>query len=158
MGDHERRPPRHQPVERFLHEDLALRVERRRRLVENEDRRVLEQRACHADPLLFADTQAHAAFAHFGVTALRQVGDELIAVGGPAGGHDLRFAGARLPVEQVLAYGSVEEKRLLRDDSNLRTQRFERELPDVSSVDGDAAPVRFVECREQVDEGRLASA
>ncbi len=42
VRDDERRPTAHQPLERFFDEVLALGVERARRLVEDQDARVLE--------------------------------------------------------------------------------------------------------------------
>ena len=64
--------PLHQAVERVLHGALALRVERRGRLVEEQDRRVLEDRAGDGDALALAAGQRHAALADLGVVALRQ--------------------------------------------------------------------------------------
>ena len=51
---------------------LGDRVERRRRLVEDQDRRVLEDRARDAQPLALAARQAAAGFGDLGVVALRQ--------------------------------------------------------------------------------------
>ena len=42
MRDHQRGAAFHQPLERVLHGALALRVERGRRLVEQQDRRILQ--------------------------------------------------------------------------------------------------------------------
>ena len=49
VGDDEGGAPLHQPVEGLLHLALALGVERRGRLVEEQDRRVLEDRARDGD-------------------------------------------------------------------------------------------------------------
>ena len=43
MGNDKARPPRHQPLQRLLHQRLALAVERRRRFVQNQERRGAEQ-------------------------------------------------------------------------------------------------------------------
>src|SRR5688572_12298793 len=45
VGDDERRAPSHEPAERFLHELLRFRIERRGRLVEQQDARVTHQSA-----------------------------------------------------------------------------------------------------------------
>ncbi len=57
-------------LQRLLHGALALRVERAGGLVEQQDRRVLQQRARDRDALLLAAGQARAALAEFGVVAL----------------------------------------------------------------------------------------
>src|SRR3990172_11798776 len=51
MGDDDRGPVHHQVLERLLDQGLGLRVERARRLVENEDWRVLEDGARDREPL-----------------------------------------------------------------------------------------------------------
>ena len=70
VRDHERRPVAHQVGERILHQPLRFRVERRRRLVEDQDRRVLQQRARDRQPLALAAGQPLAALADPGVVLL----------------------------------------------------------------------------------------
>jgi hypothetical protein len=71
--------------------DFALRIEHRRRLVEDQDRRILEQRARQRDTLLLPARQSHAPVADQRVVALRQVDDEVVRAGGARGGFDLRL-------------------------------------------------------------------
>jgi len=52
--DHQRGAPRHQALQRLLHRTLALRVQRAGGLVQQQDRRVLEQRTRDRDALLLA--------------------------------------------------------------------------------------------------------
>ena len=61
----------HQRLQRGLHLPLGFGVERRGRLVEDQDRRVLEQRARDRQALALAAGQAHAVLADQGVEALR---------------------------------------------------------------------------------------
>src|SRR5690606_29352697 len=51
VGDDEAGPPLHQPLQRLLDEAFALDIECARRLIENQDPRVLQDRAGDADPL-----------------------------------------------------------------------------------------------------------
>ena len=60
----------HQPVEVLLDRRLDLRIERRRRLVEDQDRRVLQHDAGDGDALPLAAGQLHAALADMGVEPL----------------------------------------------------------------------------------------
>ena len=71
--DDKARPPDHETVERRLHDLLALRVERRRRLIEDEDARVFENRARDRDALALTARNAHAAFADLGIVAVLQL-------------------------------------------------------------------------------------
>ncbi len=69
MGDGDHRLAGHQPVEALLDRRLDLRIERRGRLVEDQDRRVLEQHAGDGDALALAAGELDAALADMGVEA-----------------------------------------------------------------------------------------
>src|SRR5581483_8989922 len=75
VRDRDRGPPGREPVERLLHLALRLGVERARRLVEHEDRRIAQDRACDRDPLLLAAREAIAALADDRVEAVGEVCD-----------------------------------------------------------------------------------
>ena len=62
----------HQALERLLDQPLALGVERRGGLVEQQDRRVLEQGPRDGQPLALAARDLHAALADHRVVALRR--------------------------------------------------------------------------------------
>ena len=78
VGDDERRAVLHRRLQRGLHHALAFRVERARGLVEQQQRRVLQDRAGDADALALAARQAHAALAEEGPVALGQRADEVV--------------------------------------------------------------------------------
>ena len=70
VRDDEHRAAGEQPVDGLLHEPLGLGVERRRRFVENEDRRIDEQRARDGETLPLAAGEPRAALAEDGVVAV----------------------------------------------------------------------------------------
>ena len=67
VGDGDHRAPFHQGVERLLDRRLDLGVERAGRLVEDQDRRVLEDQPGDRDALALAAGELHAALADVGV-------------------------------------------------------------------------------------------
>ena len=69
VGDGDHRLAGHQAVERLLDRRLDLRIERRGRLVEDEDRRILQEDAGDGDALALAAGQLDAALADMGVVA-----------------------------------------------------------------------------------------
>ena len=105
VGDHQRRAPAHQREEAGHHLGLALHVERARRLVHEQDRRVLQERAGQVDPLLLPDTQARAPVSDDRSIVLGQLLDELVGPGGVRGGLDLLHRRVGLPVGDVLGHG-----------------------------------------------------
>ena len=78
MGDDDGGAPLLQLRHRRLHFALGLHVQRRGRFVEDQDRRIGQERARHRHALTLAARELHAALADFGVVALRQLGDEVV--------------------------------------------------------------------------------
>ncbi len=97
-------------AERLLHQPLRFGVERARRLVEQQDRRVLEDGPGERQALALAARQPQAAVADHGVVALRLGDDELVRGGRLGGGDDLRVAGAEPAERDVGADGVVEQR------------------------------------------------
>ena len=62
----------HQFLQRGLHQGFAFGIERRRGLVEQQQRRIAQDRAGDRDALALAARQRNAALADLGLKALRQ--------------------------------------------------------------------------------------
>ena len=124
VGDGDHGLAGHQPVERLLDRRLDLGVERAGRLVEDEDRRVLEEDAGDRDALPLAAGELDAALADMGVVAaplvpVAELGDEGVGMGKPRGLCDLRLARMRPPIADVVADRAVEERGVLGDEADL---------------------------------------
>ena len=125
--------------QRLLHQPLRFRVERARRLVEQQDRRVLEDGARERQALALAARKPQAAVADLGVVALRLRHDEVVG-GGRLGRGTIAACGApRRPSAMLARDGVVEQRHVLADDGDGAAQRGERDVADVLAVDGDAA-------------------
>src|SRR5882762_11055896 len=72
VRDDEHGAVRHEALDRLLHEPFRFGVERAGRFVENEDRRIAEQRARDGDALALAAAEPRAAFAEHRVVGLGQ--------------------------------------------------------------------------------------
>ena len=73
VGDDERRPADEQPPQRGLDLPLGADVDRRGRLVEDEDPRVGEQRAREGDELALPEREPDAALAELGLVAVLEL-------------------------------------------------------------------------------------
>ena len=159
VGDRDRRPALGELVQRLLHRALGLGVQRARRLVEHQHRRVAQHRAGDRDALLLAAGEAVAALADDGVVAVGQRGDQLVDLRGARGGLDLGVGGLRAGEAQVLADRGVEQVGLLRDERRRvaasdakrqrRARRCRRSSPRPRS--------RVVQARDEVAERGLAA-
>src|SRR6476646_9638126 len=89
-------------LDRCLDEPLRDGVQRRGRLVQHQDARVLEEHSGERDALLLAATQFVAALADDRVVALRQLGDALMDRGNAGGLDQLLVGSIRLGVPQVV--------------------------------------------------------
>ena len=151
-------------VELLLDRRLDFRIERRGRLVEDQDRRVLQQHAGDRDALALAARELDAALADMRVEALAPVlvgqpGDELDAPRRGAPPRSSRFGRVRIGHRRCCR--AIE--RCSSDVSCVTMPICARRLScvtlgDVLSVDQDAPALEVVEAQQQVDQRRLAGA
>ena len=106
-----------------LHQPLGFGIERGRRLVEQDDRRILDQRAGDGDALALAARQLQAVLADRRVVAEREAHDEFVGVRGLGGGDDLVLGCAGLAEGDVLADRAAEQEHVLADIGDLPAQR-----------------------------------
>ena len=119
VGDAEDGLPPPEAVERGVHLGGRGGVERGRRLVEDEDGGILDDRPGDGDLLALAAREADASLRDDRVVAVREAQDELVDVGRARRGLHLVDGGVGLPVGDVLADGGAEQDRLLEDDADL---------------------------------------
>ena len=158
MGDHEARAPRAQRGHRRLDEHLRAGVDRARRFVEDEDRRVGEERPGDGEELLLPRAHRATFIVDDGVVAVRQGVHEAVDVRGSGGSEDLVLGGRRVAVGDVLPDRAAEQPRVLQHHADVRPQLAARHRRDVAVVECDAAAVELVEPHDEVDERGLAGA
>ena len=135
VGDDDHRASAHDRAHVLLDDPLALVVERRGRLVEDQNARIGGQRAGDGDALALAARQVRAALLDHRVVALRQLGDELVGAGEPRRLHHQRPRHRRIAERDVLVDRAVEQDVLLQHDADLAAQPAGIELGDVDAVE-----------------------
>src|SRR5215470_2375050 len=160
VRDDDRRATGHQIVERLLHHHLAFGVERAGRLVEDQNWRVLQNRARDRDALALAARKYRAALADHRIVAFRQLAYELVGERRARGPSDLFIAavGAVRPVGDVGPHGVVKEARLLSDDRDGAAQADDSEVAHVVAVDQHRALDYVVKSRNQIYQRALTRA
>ena len=146
--------------ERVLDRGLGLAVERRGRLVEHEDRRVLEDDARERHALALPARELHPPLADMGIIAAPPLGigeieDEAVGVRGMRGGEHLGLGRIGAAIEEVVAHRAVQERRLLLDHADAGAQAGLLDRADVLPVDEDAAALGLVKAQEQLHERRF---
>ena len=132
VRDHEGGAVLHHLVERGLHLHLGGGVERAGRLVEDQDRRVLHQRARDRDALALAAREHAAALADAGLEAFRIALDEIERLRARGGLANLLVGRLRPADAQVLADRAVEQQHLLEHHADVPAQRRELASPRMS--------------------------
>src|SRR5262245_33911867 len=101
--------------------DLALRfaVEGSGRLVEQDDRRVLDQRARDRDALALPARQLQPVLTDRRVVSSRKAHDEIVGIGGPGGRNDRLFGCAPPAERDVFANRRTEQMHVLADIADL---------------------------------------
>ena len=140
-----------QLVQRVLDPPLGDAVERVRRFVENEDRRIADDRASQGDPLLLAARQPYPSRAEHRVVLRWQPFDEIVGVGLPGRIHDFVVSCIEPAVGDVVPHGRVEEVHVLTDQRELAAPRREIEFGKRTAVKKDRAVGRVHEAKNQFD-------
>ena len=123
VGDGDDRAILPDALERAVEGRLGRRVERARRLVEQEQLGVAHQRPGDAHALALAAREPPPALAHERLVALGERQDPLVDLRGLRGGFDFGVGGIEAAVADVLADREVEEEAVLQHHAHLRAQR-----------------------------------
>ena len=78
MCDRDRGTTFHQNLDRFLNEPLGLTVDRRRRLVENQNGGIERESSTKRDELLLSDRESRTALAYFSIEPAFELVDESV--------------------------------------------------------------------------------
>ena len=124
----------HELLERVAHRLLVHRVEMRRRLVEDEHRCVLEERARDGHALALAAREPDAPFPDSCLQAVRQRRDEGVERGVTHRVAERHLGRFRLREENVGAQGLVEQIGILGDQRDALAQIVEPVLPQIVAV------------------------
>src|SRR4029077_9728459 len=156
MRDDQNRPPLCDLLHVLLDDTLALIVEGARRLIEDQNARVGDERAGNGDALSLATREGRAALADDRVVAFGQLEDEFVrprkACRRDDALHRHRWVGER----DILADRAVEQHVLLQDDANLAAQPGRVDHGEIHAVDQDAPALRDVEALDELGERALA--
>ena len=98
-----------QRADRGLQAISVFRVHIRRRFVENDDRRVLQHRACNGDPLPFPAGKVRSSTAYNGIISFLQRIDKAVAARHMRGGLYLCVCRVQPSHADILAHGIVKE-------------------------------------------------
>ena len=143
VGDDEAGPVRAQRGHRLLHQHLGAGVDRAGRLVEDQQRRVGEERPGDGDQLLLAGADVAALVVDHRVVAVGQRVHEPVDVGRPRRREDLLLGGVRPAVGDVVADRAAEQPGVLQHHADLRRAgRRAVIVGDVDAVEGDPAARR----------------
>ena len=156
VGDDQGRPRLHDALQCKLDQSLILRIERARCFVEQQDRRILEQRARNREPLALAPGQLHATLAEAGLVTGRQALDKLRGLGRLCCCLDVHIAGVAGAVTNVLSHRVGEQRDLLRHQRDPLPNGGDVGALQRHAVEQHLTGVGIVEPQGEVEQRRLA--
>src|SRR5437773_3198556 len=156
VGDEQAGFPGHEAPERFPNPGLAFDIEARRRLVQDQDRRVADDGPGQGDPLFLPAREGTATLGDHGGVAVVELDDEIMGVGRLGGAHDFRNRGVGLAIRNVLLDAGGQQHRILRNDTDVPAEGLASIPLDVGPIDQDGSPDRVVEAEDQAGDRGLA--
>src|SRR2546426_856946 len=155
VRDHEGRAATPQGAQPVLDGRLALRVEARGGLVQDQDAGIGENRPRDRNPLALAARQLDASFPHHRVVALLEAAHELIAMGDARRLLDIVAGRVRPGERDVLPDRAVEQEVVLEDDAELAAIVGEPQGGEIATVHEDAPGFRAIEGEHEVNQRAL---
>ena len=155
MGNNDNRLTCKQTGECLLYHGLILHIQACRRLVQQHDGRVFEQRAGDGDALALATGEFGAVLADHGVVALRHAVHELVAVGGTRGRKHFLIGGITTPEADVAHHGVVKEQHVLEHNGVVAQQHLGINDRNIHATHGDRAFGGIPKARGQAAHRRL---
>ena len=119
VRDHKARTPAHKRVHGTADGKLGARIHARRRLIQNENRRVVEQHARNGQQLALALTDAFGIVSHTRVVALRHSAHEEVDLRGTSGGHNFVARCLGAAVGDVFGNRAIEQPGVLQHHAKL---------------------------------------
>ena len=154
----QRRAPRHQALQRLLNRRLVFGVHAGQRLIEDQNRRVAQQRAGDRDPLPLAARKPMPPLADHRLVALRQVGDELVRVGRARRRDDLLVRRLGIAEAQIVQHRAVEQVGVLHHHRHPAADLREAQRVELAPAQPNSPLLRHVDPLQQPEQRRLARA
>ena len=139
VRDDEGSPIGSQGRHRLLHKHLGTGVDRRGRLVEDEQRRVGQEGSGDGDELSLTGGDAASVGVDDRVVAVGKLPDESVDHRRLRRSDDFLIGGVETTVTDVLRDRSFEQPRILEHHAHMRPQIGTTELPDIDAVEDDPA-------------------
>ena len=153
VGDDEGCPPYHEPVQGFLDDPFAFRIQGRSGFVQNQDPGIFQDGPGNGDALALAAGYVDAPIPQIGVIPLGQIPDEFICIGGFGRCQHFLPGGIQPSVEDVVVHRIIEQIGFLGHDSYLFPEGSHGHIPDVVVIDQDGSFRHIIEPGQQVGNG-----
>jgi hypothetical protein len=149
VGDDDDGVATHNRAHILLDDSLAVVVERRRGLIQDQDVRIGGERSGDGDALARAAGEVGPALLEYRVVSLRELGDELVRPSKFGRMHHHRAWHGRIAKSDVLVDRPIEQDVLLQHDADLPPEPARIELRRVDAIDHHLAGLRAVQALHQ---------
>ena len=147
----------HETLECLLNKTLALGIECRCCLIENKDRRILEDCTGNAYALTLTAREKTTTVTYIGIIAILGLHNEIVGIGNLGSLDNLLHCGVLDTKGDVVVECIVEQNCLLIHITDESAQGFHLHILDIYAVNGYLALVDIVVTWNEVDHGRLSA-
>ena len=156
VGDHEGGPFCHQTIHALLDVLFCSRIDRTRRLIEDQDRRLGYRRSRDIKKLPLALAQVRAVALKNGVIALWKPHDKGMGRCHLRRLNDLFIGGIQSSVTDVFHDRPRKQMGVLKNHGDMAAQLVPLNMADINAVDGDGPALDIVEAVDEVRDRRLS--
>ena len=158
VRDDDHRPPAGDTQEIGTDDRLALRIQGAGRFIEDEDARIVDQRARDRQPLLLTAREVGRSFLDIGIVAVRHPLDELVGAGQMRGAHDVGEVEPGAAGNDVVADRSTEQEIVLQNDAEPLAQMAQVDFLEIDAVKLEEPTVVAVDPLQQPGDRRFSRA
>src|SRR5258708_7849321 len=155
MRDDERRSASLQLLQRFQQQRLRLRVQRTRRLIQNQNRCILEEGPRDREALPLAASQADPSFSDLGLVSLGQRRNKLVSTCSTSCRLNLPKSYPWSGIRDIFANAGREQNRLLKHERDVSAKGPQAEGSHINPIEGDPTSRWVIEAQEQARQRRL---
>src|SRR6266849_3713103 len=149
MRDCDHGAPGGKPLQRLLNLLFRFGVERRCRLIQQQNRCILQQRASDGQSLLLSAGKQATLVTDYCFVALRLGENKVMSEGGARGGVNFFRSSTKTSKLDVTKDCVVKQKCVLSDKTNLFPQRYLRERAQIAAINPYRAGGRIVQAQKQ---------
>ena len=155
MGYCNRRTSFHQTFQRFLYQTFGFRIQSRSSLIQNQNRRILQDSACDTDPLPLATRKLTSTITDVGVVAILFLHNKVMCIGDLRSLNHLLHSRIFYTESNIIKEGIIKQNSFLINITNQGSQSRDTYILYTGTINRYFTFLHIMITRQQVNQCRL---